>query len=137
LDTSATRVTNRRGRVLLVVSDLIFGVRLADAARALGFEAKDIAVGTLPQALGDDVALVVLDTGQRGDWEAAIRAMKTEPATAAIPVLAYGSHVDVTASRAAVAAGVDRLVTRGKLMAELPLLLESTARAVPDAEASG
>ncbi len=130
-------MTGRRGRVLLVVPDLIFGDRLADAARALGFEAKDAAVGALAQALGDDVALVVLDTGQRGDWEAALRAMKQEPATAGIPVLAYGSHVDVTASRAAVAAGVDRLVTRGKLMAELPQLLEGTARAIPGAEASG
>lgn len=115
-------------KVLLIVQDLIFGVRIADAARALGFVPQDVDLDKARGALGDDVALLVLDTGYHGDWKALIRALKDDPRTASIPVLAYGSHVDVTASRAAVAAGCDRLVTRGKLMAELPRLLQATAR---------
>lgn len=114
----------------MVVQDLIFGVRIAEAARALGFRPVQVGLAALPEAVDDTVALVVVDTGQRGDWQSAIRGLKDDPGTAAVPILAYGSHVDVTASRAAVAVGVDRLVTRGKLTAELPRLLETTARQV-------
>ncbi len=118
------------GTVLLVVQDLIFGVRIAEAARAAGFEAIDVALAALPTAINNKVALVVVDTGQKGDWQTPVRVLKADPQTAAVPILAYGSHVDVTASRAAVAAGVDRLVTRGKLTAELPQLLRATARQI-------
>ncbi len=118
--------------ILLAIPDLIFGVRIADAARALGYTPVDVAAARLKDAITPDVVLIVLDTGQRDDWAATVRALKADPATAKVPVLAYGSHVDVTASRAAVAAGVDRLVTRGKLMAELPQLIERTAQS-PDA----
>ncbi len=114
--------------ILLIVQDLIFSVRIAEAARALGFNPVDTDLDALPVAAGPEVALVVLDTGYRGDWQAILRALKSDARTASIPVLAYGSHVDVSASRAAVAAGCDRLVTRGKLMAELPKLLQGTAR---------
>jgi CheY-like chemotaxis protein len=116
------------GTILLAIPDLIFGIRVADAARAQGFSTRDVTPAQLKDAITGDVALIVIDTGQPLDWEGAVRALKADPTTADVPVLAYGSHVDVTASRAAVAAGVDRLVTRGKLMAELPRLLEQTAR---------
>ncbi len=117
-----------QGTILLVIPDLIFGVRVADTARAVGFTPVDTSLAQLPQMVNGDVALIVIDMSQRDDWQAAIRALKADPATAHIPVLAYGPHVDVTASRAALAAGCDRLVTRGKLMAELPQLLQATAR---------
>ncbi|HZG65817.1 MAG TPA: hypothetical protein VEZ12_03685 [Herpetosiphonaceae bacterium] len=121
------------GTILLAIPDLIFGVRIADAARALGYMPVDATAARIKDAITPDVVLIVLDTGQRDDWTATVQALKADPATAKIPVLAYGSHVDVTASRAAVAAGVDRLVTRGKLMAELPQLIERTARPQPEA----
>ena len=117
-----------QGTILLVIPDLIFGVRVADTARALGFTPVETSLAQLPRAASGDVALVVIDMSQQDDWQAAIRALKADPATAHIPVLAYGPHVDVAASRAALAAGCDRLVTRGKLMAELPQLLQATAR---------
>lgn len=114
-------------KVLLAIPDLFFGVRVADVARALGFTPVEISLAALPAAVDEEVALIVIETGQQGDWEGTIRAVKGEPRTASIPVLAYGSHVNVAASRAAVAAGADRLVTRGKLMAELPQLLAAAA----------
>jgi len=116
------------GTILLVIPDLIFSVRIAETARALGFTPVDTTLPALAEAARGDPALIVVDTGQRDDWQSAIRALKADPKTGAIPVLAYGAHVDVTASRAAVAAGCDRIVTRGKLMAELPQLLQATAR---------
>ena len=111
-----------------MIPDLIFGVRVVEKARALGFTPVEVPLSTLPTVLNDDVALIVIDTSQHDDWQAAIKALKANPGSASIPVLAYGAHVDVTASRAAVAAGCDRFVTRGKFMAELPRLLQTTAR---------
>lgn len=120
---------SNRGLVLLLTGDLIFGVRIADAARALGFTPLDVTLRDLEQRAASGAALIVVDTAFRGDWQNTIKALKSNAATAKVPVLAYGAHVDVTASRAAVAAGCDRLVTRGKLTAELPALLEATAAA--------
>ena len=117
-------------KVLLAVPDLMFGTRITDTVRALGWTPLEVAAAHLSAAAAADVVLIVVDTGQRDDWEGAVRALKADPTTAAVPILAYAAHVDVTATRAAVAAGCDRLVTRGKLMAELPDLLRSTARKI-------
>ncbi len=109
-------------RVLLAIPDLIFNTRVADAVRALGGTAHDITATTAAEsAAGADLAVV--DTGAPGA-RAVIAAL-----AGAVPVLAYGSHVDIAGQRAALQAGANRLVTRGKLTAELPALLQATARA--------
>ncbi len=118
---------SQRRTMLLAIPDLMFGVRVAETARALGFTPVDAALAGLQEAVDDHVRLIIVDTGQPGDWQTAITTLKGDPRTAGVPILAYGAHVDVTALRAAVAAGVDRLVTRGKLMAELPQLLQAIA----------
>jgi DNA-binding response OmpR family regulator len=119
-----------KGRVLILTQDLIFGVRLADAARSLGFAPVDVDLRVLQDRIDDRTALIVLDAGYQGDWQSTIRGLKRDARTARIPVLAYGSHVNVMTSRAAVEAGCDRFVTRGKLMAELAQLLQTTARQI-------
>ncbi len=118
------------GSVLILSQDLIFGVRVADAARSLGFTPIDVELRALRDRLDDRTALIVLDASYQGDWQSAIKTLKGDAQTAPIPVLAYGSHVNVTTSRAAVEAGCDRFVTRGKLMAELAQLLQTTARRI-------
>ena len=114
--------------IVIVVPDLMVSTRITDVARALGFTPVETGLSTLTTKVSTDTALVVVDIGQLGDWETAIRALKAASTTADVPVLTFGPHVDVDASRTAVAAGSDRLVTRGKFMAELPQLLEQTAR---------
>lgn len=110
--------------LLLLIPDLFFGVKVADAARALGFATRDVASApALPAAARAGVAGIIVDTQVRSDWQAAVRALKADPASANIPVLAFAPHVDVAATRAAVAVGCDRIVTRGKLASELPSLL--------------
>jgi CheY-like chemotaxis protein len=112
--------------LVLLIPDLFFSVKVADAARALGYQTREVAnAAALAAAVQEGVAGIVLDTQERSDWQAAVRTLKADPATAHVPVLAFGSHVDVAASRSAVAAGCDRLVTRGKLSRELPELLHS------------
>ena len=110
--------------LLLLISDLFFGVKVADAARALGLTPREVAdASALLAAASEGAAAIIIDAQERSDWQSVVRALKAEPATAAIPILAFGPHVDVDVSKAAVAAGVDRLVTRGKLARELPELL--------------
>ena len=110
--------------LLLLIPDLFFSVKVADVARALGYPTREVAhAEALPAAAQDGAAGVIIDTQVRSDWQAAVRALKSDPATAYIPVLAFAPHVDVEATRAAVAVGCDRIVTRGKLAGELPMLL--------------
>lgn len=112
--------------IILLIPDLFFSVKVADAARALGYPTRDVAnADALIAAVRAGAAGVVLDTQERSGWQDAVQSLKADPATAQVPILAFGSHVDVAASRAAVAAGCDRLVTRGKLSRELPDLLRS------------
>lgn len=112
--------------IVLLIPDLFFSVKVADAARALGYPTREVANAAALLAVAKSGATaIVLDTQERSDWQSAMRVLKADPVTAALPVLAFGSHVDVDAARAAVAVGCDRLVTRGKLSRELPDLLRS------------
>jgi CheY-like chemotaxis protein len=115
-----------RQALILLIPDLFFSVKVADVARALGYQTREVAnADALVAAAREGIRGVVLDTQERSDWQAAVRTLKSDPATASVPILAFGSHVDVAATRAAVAAGCDRLVTRGKFSQELPQLLQS------------
>ncbi|WP_026369726.1 hypothetical protein [Kallotenue papyrolyticum] len=110
--------------VTLLIPDLFFSVRVADVVRALGYEPREVSdAAALVAVARQGTAAIVLDTQERSDWQAAVRMLKADPTTRAIPILAFGAHVDVASQRAALAAGCDRAVTRGKLMQELPILL--------------
>jgi CheY-like chemotaxis protein len=111
--------------IILLIPDLFFSVRVADTARMLGYDPREVGDAAALLAVARQGATgIILDTQERSDWQAAVRQLKADPQTAAIPILAFGSHVDVALQRAAVEAGCDRLVTRGKLMQELPDLLQ-------------
>jgi CheY-like chemotaxis protein len=116
----------RMATLLMLIPDLFFSVRVADMVRALGHTPREVPdAAALLIAAHEDAAAIVIDTQARTDWQAAVHTLKANPATAAIPILAFGPHVDVAASRAAVGAGCDRIVTRGKFSSELPHLLQA------------
>lgn len=118
--------------LLLLIPDLFFGVKVADTARALGYPIREVKDATALLATAQAGAVgIVLDMQERSDWQSAVRALKAAAATATIPVLAFGPHVDVETSRAAVMAGCDRIVTRGKLARELPDLLRQLIEQSP------
>lgn len=111
--------------LLLLIPDLMFSVRVSDVARALGHTTREVPdAAALLAAAREDAAAIIIDTQTRSDWQSAVRDLKADPATAALPILAFGPHVDVTAARQAVGAGCDRIVTRGKFAAELPQLVQ-------------
>jgi CheY-like chemotaxis protein len=116
--------------VLLLVSDLFFGVKLADGSRQLGYPVREVATAdALLAAAAQGASAIIIDTQVRQDWQRAVQTLKANPQTAAIRVLAFAPHIDVEATRAAVAVGCDRIVTRGKLAAELPDLLRALVAA--------
>jgi CheY-like chemotaxis protein len=113
-------------RLLLLIPDLIFSTKVVDAARTLGHETQEVTdTASLIGAAQDGAAAIIIDAQVRLDWQGAVRALKANPATAGIPILAFGPHVDVQTSRAALAAGCDQFVTRGTLARELAKILRN------------
>ena len=117
--------------LVMLIPDLFFSVRVADTVRALGHTPREVPhAEALVSAANENAAAIVIDTQERTGWQDAVQTIKSNPATAHIPILAFGPHVDVAASRTAVGVGCDRIVTRGKFSKELPQLLQTL---LPDA----
>jgi DNA-binding NarL/FixJ family response regulator len=112
--------------ILIVVNDLMFQPRIAEAARALGMEARVAdAADAVAEALGAPPAVVVVDVHAAGiDAAATIRAAREAGAR----VLAFGRHTDAAALRAAREAGADRVVARSQLVEQLGELIASLAQ---------
>ncbi len=122
--------------IVAVVRDLFFAVRIGNTLRPLGYRVDVVNSDTaLRAALRDGPgtpALVIVDLAFGAiDPPGRIAALKADPATRAIPVLAFGSHLDHAARAAAKAAGADRVVANSQLAADLPALVTRLTRAVP------
>lgn len=113
--------------VVAVVDDLLFGVKISDAARRLGAGFRF--VKTMDEAwaaAGSRPNLIILDLNIRTikPLELVTR-LKADPATAPIPVVAYLSHVQVEFRKKAEEAGCDRVMARSTFSTSvLPLLAE-------------
>lgn len=123
--------------ILGLVRDLLFGVRIEEAARAQGYRM----VWLQP---GEDAAarIVVLQpglfvvemAGGEPEWEAQIARIKSNAATRRVPVIAFGPHVDVAAAERARRAGADEVLPRGRFVTALPELIAERARVLRPAE---
>ncbi len=112
--------------VTALAADLIFATRIEAAIRAAGAQARIVDSGA---ALWDAIErwpeLVLIDLSTAG-WEEPVRRAKTLPQTRAIPIVAFGSHVDTSTLRAARQAGCDHAWARSRFVEELPRLLKDT-----------
>ena len=113
-------------RVVALVHDLFFAVRIRDTLRPLGYRvevanSEEKLAGALrgdpPALLLVDLAFAAIDPPRR------IAALKADEATRAIPILAFGPHLDHAARKAAQDAGADRVVANSKLAEDLPALV--------------
>jgi len=83
----------------------------------------------------DRPALIIFDLGNSAiPWRRWIPLLKSVPSTRRIPVLCFGSHVDVETMQAAKSAGADAVLARSRFANDLPSLLEKYA-VVPDYQA--
>jgi CheY-like chemotaxis protein len=124
--------TNGPIRVLAVVHDLFFAIRIRDTLRPRGYQVEVAkSADALRQALAVPAglpALIIVDLAfAASDPPGLIAGLKADPATAALPILAFGSHLDHAARDAARAAGADRVVANSKLAADLPDLVSRYA----------
>jgi CheY-like chemotaxis protein len=114
--------------VVALVSDLIFGSRIREAAAPLGVTVRG---ARNPQALlalcrAEPPALVLadLDDTRVGALEA-VRTLREDETLKHLNVIGFVSHVDEVRAQAARDAGVSRVLARSAFVHELPRLLEA------------
>lgn len=115
------------GTVLAVVSDLILRQKVVEGLSAAGFEVQ-VAGGptVMRERLSAQRPLAVLiDLENRGmDAIELISELKADPETASIPLLGFFGHVNIDIRTRALAAGCDRVATRGEVASRLDRLME-------------
>jgi len=112
--------------VVALERDLFFGVRIQDVARAYGAHLETVEdADALGRALECWPELVLIDLAATTGWEAVVWRAKHSPYIRSIPFVAFGSHVDTGALRAARAAGCDHAWARSRFVTELPRLVQS------------
>ena len=113
-------------RVVALVHDLFFAVRIRDTLRPFGYRvevanSEEKLAGALrgdrPALLIVDLAFAAIDPPRR------IAALKADEPTRALPVLAFAPHLDHAARKAGQDPGADRLVANSKLAEDLPELV--------------
>ncbi len=109
--------------ILLLERDLFFLVKIRDTLRHLGYETLAARnEGDFARKLSTSTpALVIVNTGMAGvAWESVIAQAKET----GVPVLAFGSHVDLEAQQRARQAGADRVISNSRLASDLPAIVE-------------
>ena len=97
-------------RVALLCPDLLFGSKLQGALRAAGHE---------PVAADEEADVLVVDLTDDPDARIA------QAAGAAMPRLAFYSHVEQDVRRRAEAAGIERVVPRSRMARDAAALVDS------------
>lgn len=120
--------TGRRPPVVALVTDLLFATRIADSIRRQGGEpVLVISARELRLALDRWPELVFIDLHAlpAEEWQPEVRRAKSLPQSRNIPIVAFGSHVDSDALKAARAAGCDHVWARSRFVEALPQLVAS------------
>ena len=74
-------------------------------------------------------ALLIFDLSNEDiPWRRWISTLKSSPATRHVPILCFSPHVDKEAIQAAINLKVENVVARSRFMAQMPQLIEQTAR---------
>jgi CheY-like chemotaxis protein len=119
-------------KILVVVDDLMFGVKIDAAARqtALQIEYAKTADAALAAAQ-QKPALVILDLNHaKLDPIALIETLKKDEESYKVPILGFISHVDAERKQQATDAGCDTVVARSAFSVNLPQILKRHAGAL-------
>ena len=107
--------------ILALEKDLFFSVKMRDTLRHHEMEVTTVrTLAAFEQhlaATGDErPALVIINTATKGvDWEGAIRMARAHH----LPVLAFGSHMDLEARSKALQAGAQKVVANSKFTSDM------------------
>ena|SRR2546426_7907523 len=115
-------------QILALEKDLFFSVKMRDTLRHHDIEVTVVrSLLAFMQRLAltgeEQPKLAIINTATVGvDWEAAIREARKH----ALPVLAFGSHMDLEAREKALQAGAQRVVANSKFTTDMPGLVQRT-----------
>jgi PleD family two-component response regulator len=113
-------------RVLAVVNDLFFSVKLTEAAKRSGLALEFVKEGKeLMEKAGERPSLIIFDL----NFEAVqplslISKLKGEPNTKSISLIGYLSHVQVELKQQAQEAGCDMVMARSAFSQNLPQIFK-------------
>jgi len=115
--------------LVAVLDDLMFTVKIADAAKGAGIAVRFVkAEADALAAATDFPAAIILDLNCRSiDTVALALKLKAAEATKGIPIVGYISHVETERIRRAREAGVDQVLARSAFSNQLPELLKRYA----------
>jgi DNA-binding response OmpR family regulator len=111
--------------ILALEKDLFFAVKIRDTLRHYEMEVTTARNLTdFEQRLASDgdqrPVLAIVNISTRGvDWETAIHAARAS----GLPVLAFGSHMDLEARAKALQAGAQKVVANSKFVSDMPGLV--------------
>jgi DNA-binding NtrC family response regulator len=122
-----TTTEQHTNRALLLDTDLFFSVKITDTLKHVGYTTRTCRrTDDFAAALTAEQPVVALvNTAARNlDWRAAISAARA----AHVPVIAFGSHVDLAIQEAARQAGATSVIANSRLASDLPGVLARTLR---------
>jgi CheY-like chemotaxis protein len=124
-------MTSTKKRVVAVLSDLMFIVKIQEAAKRAGLEAVFVksAQDALAQAK-ENPAVMILDLNNTGAQPLdVISKLKGDQETSKISLLGYVSHVQADLKQAAQEKGCDMVIARSAFSQNLPTILRRYAEA--------
>lgn len=117
-DASEPAVRGEARVALQLDNDLFFSVKVADTLKHAGYVTRTVrSAEAFAGALAESQpAVALVHIGVRGlNWHEALTASRQ----AGVPVVAYGSHVDLAAQEEARALGATSVIANSKLAADL------------------
>jgi len=118
-------MTESKPVVLVHTEDLFFAIRIQDVIEKLGGRMQPASAPFDPEESLREapiLVLVELGAGGQGNWRQVVQTVRKQ--TRGIPIIAFGSHVDVSAREAARQAGCDHVWSKSRFVDELPTLVE-------------
>jgi CheY-like chemotaxis protein len=128
-DALPRKMAVQKKKVVAILSDLMFIVKIQEAAKRVGLET--IFVKTEEDALTEarlDPAVIILDLNSNNlDTLQVIERLKGDDSTRKINVLGYVSHVQAELKQAAQDKGCDMVMARSAFSQNLPVILKRYA----------
>lgn len=120
-------------RILALTPDLFFSTRISSALQHLNHTVR-IVDSDDPEAIDEALfalnpALAILDIGAAGVWNWQQILTGLREGAPEVPVLCYGSHMDVDATKRALELGAARVVARSEFVNNMGNLVERYQRA--------
>ena len=120
---------NQKKKVVAVLSDLMFTVKIQEAAKRAGLDAVFVKSGdqAIEQAKSLPAVMILDLNNTSADALDLIASLKADAATSKVSLLGYVSHVQADLKQAAQERGCDMVIARSAFSQNLPTILRRYA----------